>query len=81
MSLNRATRAANIVSRIAAIGVQAGTPVTGPQLLQVWTIVLDEDFLELESNAKVNAGAFQVVIAGGSSAGTYPVTGQGGPLE
>lgn len=80
MALNRSTRAANIVSRINAIGVVAGTPVTGSQLLQVWTIVVDEHFLELESaNAKVNAGTYTVTV---SSFGTpTPVTGQGGPLE
>lgn len=80
MALDRSTRAANIVSRINAIGVVAGTPVTGGQLLQVWTIVVDEHFLELESaNAKVNAGTYSVTVA--AFGVPTPVTGQGGPLE
>lgn len=80
MSLNRSTRASNIASRINSIGVVAGTPVTSSQLIQVWTIVLDEHFLELESaNAKVNAGTYSVTVA--AFGVPTPVTGQGGPLE
>lgn len=80
MALNRSTRASNIASRISALGVVAGTPVTGGQLIAVWNIVVDEHFLELESaNAKVNAGTYSVTVA---AFGTpTPVTGQGGPLE
>lgn len=79
MGLNRSTRATNIKNRIAALGVAAGTPVTGPQIIQVWTIVCDEIDLELESaNCKIAAGTFEVTVGG---PGTYPVTGDGGPVE
>jgi hypothetical protein len=70
-----------IKDAIDALGIEAGTPVTGAQLIQVWTIVVEKIYADLQANAGVNAGAFEVIVTSGSSAGTYPVTGTGGPLE
>jgi hypothetical protein len=76
-----ATIGAEIAAAIQAIGVEPGSPVTGAQLTAVWTAVVTKIYADLQGNAGVNPGAFEVIVTSGSSAGTYPVTGTGGPLE
>lgn len=63
-----------IATAIQGIGVAPGTPVTGAQLTQVWTIVVQKLYTDLQSNAGVAPGTFNI-----PSIGT--VVGTGGPLE
>lgn len=69
-----ATIAAQIKSDIDAIGIVAGTAVTGAQITQALQAIVQRIYTDLQTNAQVNAGAFAVAAAPG------PVTGEGGPL-
>jgi hypothetical protein len=65
---------AEIAGDIQAIGVEPGTPVTADQLKAIWTAVVTRIYADLQANAGVAPGTFNVP-------GYGPVEGLGGPLE
>ena len=66
-----------INSAINAIGIVGGTPITEEQKIQIWTIVVEKIYTDLQTNASVAPGSF--VVPSGPSAG--PIAGLGGPIE
>jgi hypothetical protein len=69
-----ATIGAQIAEAIEALDIQAGTPVTLDQLKAVWTAAVTQIYNDLQANAGVQPGTFEVP-------GYGPVEGLGGPLE
>ena len=69
----------DIASRIAAVGVVAGTPVTPAQLQEVWQAIKEGDVAEISTNADINLAVSDMSILPGTFIDSLaaPITGLG----
>jgi hypothetical protein len=58
-----------------------GAVITVAELKTMWEGIVTILYNDLKANLGVSAGSFEVEVTTGDSAGTYPVTGVGGPAS